>query len=237
LKKNRIANLIFIFIIIQLLSGFYLPANAQIKKNFYPISDSYVTNQYPENNYGNLDCLTVANYTDKVAYVFIMFDLSDIPNNAYIKSGTLTLQSIYIGRSREFALLVPNSVGAYKSENINWEETEINWNNKPECSEDNWLDSRPVNVPDDVDIWDISNGIRDNGTYLITTTGKLTIVLKAYHEETGFYSKESDYSPKLKIKYLERDPIIIIQIIVAVSVIAVVILVGYIYLRRRRKKK
>jgi len=202
--------------------------NAQVNKSFYPVADSYVRDHYQENNYGNLDYLMVANYTDKIAFTFIMFDLSDIPNDAYIDLGTFKLKSKYIGRGlTKYDLLVPNSIGVCKSEDISWIETDINWNNKPEFSQE------PITVdgvfrPDSWETWEI--------TEAIIPGEKLTLVLKAYHEETGFYSRESDYCPELEITYIERGPIIIVQIIVAVSAISVIILVGFIFLRRRRRK-
>jgi len=229
LKKYIKINLTFILIIFQFLLVFYIPVNAQVNKSFYPVADSYVRDHYQENNYGNLDYLMIANYTDKIAFSFIMFDLSDLPNDAYINLGTLKLKSKYIGRGLiKYDLLSPNSIGVCKSENITWIETDINWNNKPEFSQET-ISIDGVYSPDTWGTWEI--------TEVIIPGEKLTIVLKAYHEETGFYSRESDYCPELEIEYLERGFIIIVQIIVAVSAISVIILVSFIYMRRRRSKK
>lgn len=214
----------FIFMMLLLSVVYFVPVNAAEIKIFYPIADAYVSSRYPDENFGKKNYLLVANETIESAFAFIMFDLSDVPHDAYVESARLKLKMESLVRWEYY---VPNSVGAYRSFDIAWMETEITWNTKPEFMAEA-ITSAYAHEAGQWSSWDVTEAVKAGE--------KLTIILKAWDADTRFYSRESEYKPELEITYLERGFITLVQVLIAICVVAVVV-VGIIFVIIRRRKK
>lgn len=112
----------YIFII-----GLIVPVKAQQTNEFHPVADSYVSEMYPDKNYGNESYVCA---TNKSSIAYFKFDISSIPTDDYVDSAQLNLkvQSLRSGLIL-WEYFYPNSVNAYFTTNVEWNENDINWNN------------------------------------------------------------------------------------------------------------
>lgn len=94
----------------------------------YPIADSYVNESSPDTNYGNYTRLKIK-CNSYSRYAYIMFDLSSLPPDATIIDANLWLTLTDIDGYGEWGV----TIGAHYCSNNSWNETEITWNNKPDC--------------------------------------------------------------------------------------------------------
>ena len=187
---------------------------AQQTIEFHPVADSYVFEIHPDENYGNE---TIVCATNKSLIVYLKFDISSIPTNDYVDSAQLNLKveelksGIIIWKS-----FYPNSVNAYYTTNVEWNENDINWNNKPEFNPD-VTDYDHASGDEDWCDWDITEVARENRIF--------TIVLKNADIMTHFYSRESVYPPTLEVSYTEQSTYNLIQMVQ--NILSLIIVVGF----------
>ena len=227
MKYRAITRFFLVLLLLSLVS--IQSVNADETLIFSPIADAYVLPSKPDDNNEPAEYLWVSLNS---SLAFILFDLSDIPADAYIKSVQLQLKVKYLGTLglSPIESIWPNRVAAFQSLNTSWSETEITWNNKPEVVLET-LDYDSANTLEDLCTWKITDAV--------TVGENLTVVLKAWDNKAGFYPRESEYGPELEIIYtMERPPeppILLIQVIVAICAIAVVGAIIYIKVRHRKK--
>jgi len=175
-------------------------------KILFPIADSYVDSDESDHNFGEEERLQVYYYKwvfiTKQRFVYLMFNLSDIPAGIIIVSADLRL----FAESAQAAL----NIGAHYCSDNSWEETEITWNNKPSWSEEP-TDIESVSVSNSWFDWNIKSDVE---SVLQSNDTLLTILLTP--EETGnkdltvvFYSRQAElteYRPKLVITYNKIQP-------------------------------
>jgi hypothetical protein len=170
----------------------------------YSIADSYVNASSPDTNYGNdQDLIVNASSTDlSQNFIYVKFDLSTIPQNAYIVSASLQLRlsgfsNLYYG------IMGPGDrINAYYCPDNSWTETGITYNNKPtfnSASTDYW--SPGIFISYGYKSWDITEDVKT-----ALPIGELTEVIK-FSDKNGDYgharyqSKEATNKPKLEIQY------------------------------------
>jgi uncharacterized membrane protein len=126
---------------------------AQAALALSPFDDAYVTDQNPDNNYGDRYNLLVGRYTTYWENAFLKFDLTDIPSNATIKEARVYLwcYSTYAG----------TGVGAYPVNNDDWDEFTITWNNAPSFDINSRLDNKNVIFMNEVYYWDVTSFVAD----------------------------------------------------------------------------
>jgi len=160
----------------------------------YPIADSYVSSENPDTNYGNATSL-ILYINSRERYAYTMFDLSSIPSNATILSGTLWLSLRGISGFSA-------SIGAYHCNDTSWTELGITWNNKPSfapkatgtCYFYGWVSLGYYG-------WSVTADVK-----AAFSTGKLTEVLKFVRSDlytsASFGSRETTYGPELVVVYV-----------------------------------
>lgn len=222
----------YIFIIVLLIFGILITQNEALQTiEFHPVADSYVSDMHPDENYGNE---TIVCATNQSLIVYLKFDISSIPTDDYVdlaqlnlkveelKSGIIIWERFY-----------PNSVNAYYTTHVEWNENDINWNNKPEFNPD-VIDYDDVSKDEDWSDWDITEVARENRIF--------TIVLKNADIRTQFYSRESVYPPTLEVSFIEQSTYNLIQMgedILSWLIIGgfFAALLGGLYHIRRKKRK
>jgi len=123
---------------------------------------------------------------------YVRFNLSDIPANATIESIELKLKSkTFIPQGNRW-IRVANS-------SIEWTENEITWDNKPE--RDRWLDTKWIELMEEWYSWDCTDAAINKEN--------LSLALELLEGMDGlvvFYSRESEYKPRLEVKYTIEEP-------------------------------
>jgi len=112
-----------------------------------PTDDSYVAEGNPDTNYGFATSLFIQSYTEEFKNVrtYLKFDLSSIPDDAFITGATLRLYCW----SALYASVDADLYGIYEQ----FEEGTITWNNQPWNQEyDPFLTSRYMSI-NDSDRW------------------------------------------------------------------------------------
>jgi hypothetical protein len=109
-----------------------LPQSSEFFVTLYPTADSYISSANPNTNYGTAPDLQVSllgfipNVESK--RTLIAYDLSGIPANAVILTATLRLYGTITAAaldSPESLTIIPYSIDSP------WEETAVNWSNRP----------------------------------------------------------------------------------------------------------
>lgn len=163
----------------------------------FPVADTYSVSEQENVNRGTSEHMEVYYYYEKweyiednvtkyaledYSYVYIMFDLTQVPDNFIVDHASLTL---YVWMS-----IYPISVGSFLLPTNDWNETSLTWSNAPVAlhySSDNVY----VSAEDMTYSWDVSDFVR-------TTFGvcSLTIVLKPTMSGEGvgwaFFSARED---------------------------------------------
>ena len=195
--------------------------------------DSYVSSDQPNTNKGDYSHLFVYNETDELnttrAYnAWLKFNLSDIPSNATINSAVLRVHTGLSGTG-----LV--GVGVFLCNDTSWDEYTITWNTTPPL-----FSSEPIatlnvstsNTDYDFNVTDAVEG--ETMTCLV-----LKLILKAKYDggQADFYSRESDYAPKLIVDYVLEPPAFDWGLAAALATFVIVVpaAVG-VYLYRKVKK-
>jgi len=216
-KKMDKKVLIFTLMLLVLLASFsvtsYLPqvvatyiGPTETTTTLYSIADSYVNASSPDTNYGNAQKLIVkASPSDLVQnLIYVKFDISTIPQNAYIISATLQLSL------SDFSNLIyvigiggtSDRISAYYCPDNSWTESGITYNNKPTFNAeftDYWTGFGMVFLG--YKSWDITEDVKTS-----LPAGALTEVLKFSNKNSGYgdaeyQSKEATNKPKLEIQY------------------------------------
>jgi len=219
-----IINLIFIISLI-------IPIKAKQTDQFHPIADSYVSEIYPDENYGNETYICA---TNESTIAYIKFDITPIPIDDYVNSAQLNLK---VQKLRSGIILwdyhYPNSVVAYYTTNVEWNENDITWNNKPEFNPDA-IDYDHASSVGNWSDWNITEVARENRMF--------TIVLKNADIRTEFYSRESDFIPTLVISYTEKSTSDLIELgfnilrwLIFIGFFAALLGIIYIIIRKKRK--
>jgi len=219
MKFFLIAVMLITLILGSFLANSYVP---QVAASFigstntvtlYSIADSYVNASSPDTNYGDEQYLYVnASSTDlSQNLIYVNFDFSSIPQNAYIVSANLKL------RFSEFSNLYygimggGDAVGAYYCSDNSWAELGITWNNRP-TFDDTHTGSWGVGMFAyyGYDSLDVTGDVKK-----ALPLGALTEVLKFWRKNDGygfakFQSKEATNKPKLEIEYT-TEPVFEVQ--------------------------
>jgi len=136
-----------------------------------PVADAYVRSDTPNTNYGDEDLLYVA-FNSKFDYTYLMFDFSDVPQEAYIISAELRLYLVTTGGS--IYGLPADRIGVYYCSDTSWVENEITWINKPPFdpdATDTWSFSL-MYYTHEYKLWDVTEDVKR-----AFASGKLTEVL------------------------------------------------------------
>ena len=172
---------------------------------FNPTADSYVSEGYPDDNYGTDNCLYIQSSTVdwKNMRSYLQFDVSSIPDDAVITDVSLRLFCL-------FALIADTWSDLYGFDDA-WSEDTVTWNNQP-CNpySDPVLASREMTSGDatswcEWSCFDLTQYVRD---HLADDT--VNLMLKTYIEnDAGLYSFWSnDYTennPELVINYVDSQ--------------------------------
>lgn len=168
----------------------------------YPIADSYVDSSNPGNNYGGSTSLFVKNL--KFEYIpniimnaYLMFNLSNLPPEATIRSATLTINVFWIGST--------TSIYVHYCPSASWNELSITWMNAPEY-EKTPISMAVVAKEGESPPFDVTQAVQR-----AWNTAKVFTLVMTSEEKTGFgdflqfYSREAagrGYRPQLKIEYV-----------------------------------
>ena len=220
MKFFLIAVMLITLILGSFLANSYVP---QVAASFigstntvtlYSIADSYVNASSPDTNYGNDQYLYVnASSTDlSQNLIYVKFDLSGMPQNAYIVSASLKLY--FSGFSNLYYGIMGggDAAGAYYCPDNSWTETGIAWNNKPTFNETHTGSSGfgYMFANYGYKSWDITVDVKTS-----LPLGTLTEVLKFNNKNDGYgyakyQSKEATNKPKLEIEYT-TEPVFEVQ--------------------------
>lgn len=165
-----------------------------------PVADSVVSSLEPDRNYGDLGYLTVDYREHEYIYIYIMFNLSEIPSGLEIINASLQLYNI--DRSRSGL-----NVSAHYCPDDTWNETEITWDSMPSFS---FEPDRSVQISK-THIWynwTLTDRVRDiiaSEDKLLTEVLKLDVTPSDGVFMATFYSRDSphglDYGPRLTISF------------------------------------
>ncbi|MDC0449219.1 DNRLRE domain-containing protein [bacterium] len=184
--------------------GTVLTAESQLEEAPV-IEDTWIYSKYPGSAYNDYDYLSVGFETlgiDK-ARALILFDITEIPQNADIESAVLS-----IGQSDLIYTHSPAHTNTFKASlhriKDSWNGSDVSWENRPSQSYtpiSEWtLDSNTaeynIDVTEVVQIW--TEG--EFGNYGFMIEG----VFEAQDYMVRFYSNESSHEPVLRVRY--RDP-------------------------------
>jgi PKD repeat protein len=161
-----------------------------------PIADAYVDSAEPYTNFGKDDGLWVygGKYLEQEKITYLKFDLSGVPSGSTIHSAKLELHSSV---SSGFGIL------CYRSTDISWGESTIDWTNKPSYSGE-YVEYDLGWEIDSEYSWEDKNFVQN-----ALSSGKITLVLVDDDSDYSssielFESRESsiDYMrPELTIEY------------------------------------
>lgn len=170
----------------------------------YSIADAYVNASSPGTNYGNDQNLFVNASSSDLSqnFMYVKFDLSTLPQNAYIVSASLQLRLSGFSNLYYGIIGGGDRINAYYCSDNSWTETGITYNNKPTfntASTDYW--SPGMFISYGYKSWDITEDVKT-----ALPIGELTEVIK-FSDKNGDYgharyqSKEATNKPKLEIQY------------------------------------
>lgn len=180
-----------------------------------PTDDSFVSISFPDLNFDNhdthflykqLEIHAGTTPTSGIKRAYLMFDLTEIPDNSVITHASLWL---YL-RSDNTGLATP--VYVHQVGDDSWNENEITWNNQPGSATSTTLAGRTLSGNGWRD-WDLMQlGLWDYASDL--TDNDLSLLVKFLYEGSGsdwdkFRSREDTYSGGTRHPYLyiEYQPI------------------------------
>ena len=211
MKFFPVKVMIVTLILASFSATFYLPQVAATYigpsdfATIYSIADSYVKASSPDTNYGNDQQLYVnGSSTDlSLNFIYVKFDLSSIPQNAYIISANM---SLWLSDSSNLYYSLGgtgDTIGAYYCPDNSWTETGITYNNKPAFNAaftDYW--EVGVLISEGYKSWDITEDVKTS-----LPVGALTEALRFSNKNNihpgwaEYQSKETTNKPKLEIQY------------------------------------
>jgi hypothetical protein len=203
-----------------------------------PVEDSDVTSEFPERKSGS-EWLLEVRTTNFETLPFLLFDLSEVPSDARITGASLQLFTASVATSSYPTPIV----GVHYSENNDWTEDGITYNNKPAFSPEP-VDSVNVTQAQRLYEWNVTDTV---STTIQGGNKKLTLVLKAETRGiAGFYSAEqpadplNDIHPRLRVTYLaprqsDTNPALtILTAIIIAGAAAITLTVAYTRLKKRK---
>jgi len=218
-KSFLIAMMLITLFLVSFLADSYVPQatasyiGSTTTVTLYSIADSYVNASSPDTNYGDEQYLYVnGNSTDLSRnLIYVNFDLSSIPQNAYIVSANLELRLSGFSNLYYGIIGGGDSIGAYYCSDNSWAELGITWNNRPEFDDTHtgsWGTGMFVYYT--YKSWDVTGDVKKS-----LPLGALTEVLKFWRKNDGygyaeFQSKEATNKPKLEIEYT-TEPVFEVQ--------------------------
>ena len=168
------------------------------KLSFNSIDDTFVNENVPNDNMGSALHLRVRGLTNLQIYTLVKFDVSSMPKDATIVSGTLKL--FYYQEPGE-GNPIGHTLNIYRITS-DWNENVVTWNTQP--SHEQTITSS-MNIPFTPDVWvswDVTNDVKefiDNGE---TNYGWKIIDTSYDSDMPYFHSKEYGSSiPYLEIEY------------------------------------
>ena len=180
--------IVILFIITPVLS------NADVRA-IYPTNDTFVSENFPDTNYGDRDYFTIG-YISGSVVALLEFDLSayagttinwaNLNLRVYTNGGSFPTDSLYIAFN-----------------DIGWDEGTVKWNNKPGI-----VDPTPISSPSTYDWWvidvtdwvqDIVNGTIDNYGFQIFKYNSVSNWFSMRSKEYG----TTTYRPKLIFDFEE----------------------------------
>jgi signal peptidase len=179
-----------------------------------PVDDAFVKSKTPDTNYGDKKIIMITNINDKIINEgFLKFDLSGLPDDAYITSAKLYLYGLGISFGKNIGIphsegfnpsskfLSPARVDILFVKNDSWDEDEITWSNKP--SAEDILDIQPIGFPGWYS-WDVTSKVKeefenDKIISLMLSTDKGLAILLSKELEKG--------KPYLFIEYSSANPV------------------------------
>jgi len=137
MKKIRVISIFFIFIILILISFLPSTSSLTIGSNilyFYPDHDSWVNQQYPNNNYGDSDTLNFQydSRNTKNYWIYVMINLYMIDDAI---QDNITDVTFYMNKYGESVLHTYEHLNMKNVSDKTWDEDSIIWNNKPAMSD------------------------------------------------------------------------------------------------------
>lgn len=193
-KVSYLSLILQVLVVIGLLAGVVIAgkmsfdgrSNAATSTNqtvvVGPLGDTYVNSDYPKKNYGTQDQLVVDATNNRVSYV--LFDLS-----AYSAQEVQKATFEFRVKSRS---VKPSQV--YAVTDTSWDETTLTYEKRPAFG--STVASFGPTVNNQVVGIDITSLVRQN------LGKKFALAMKATTTDgTGIYSKESDFSPQVKVTF------------------------------------
>jgi len=128
-----------------------------------PTDDSYIRENYPNNNYGSDSALYLRDRDGYTYRIYIRFDLSSIPSGATINTAKLRLY--YYDYSDLYDDPAGKQVDVHRVTGGSWSEDTITWNNAPAYDS---TATSSTNMPSSFGWveWDVTDDVQDmvNGT-------------------------------------------------------------------------
>jgi len=219
MKFFLIAVMLTTLILASFVADFYVPQatasyiGSTTTATLYSVADSYVNASSPNTNYGDEQHLYVNASSADLSQdmVYVNFDFSSIPQNAYIISAKLELQLSGFSNLYYGIMGGGDSIGAYYCSDNSWAELGITWNNRPTFND---TPTRSAGfgmfIYYTYKSWDVTEDVTKS-----LPLGALTEVLKFSSKNDGyghaeFQSKEATNKPKLEIEYT-TEPVFEVQ--------------------------
>ncbi len=188
---KRIVSVLFAILILALLN-LASTSYAQETKTLESIADTCVTNLEQHACNATEPSLQVGHFYVQAWITYLLFDLSEIPAGATIDSVILML------KSKTYAIEHSRLISAFSC-SADWVETEITWDSKPLL--DKPIGTRMIDLIEEWYSWEHSY-LTNAAEEAFNGGENLSVALKT--DVTGlvwFYSRESDYAPKLEVTY------------------------------------
>ena len=151
--------------------------------------DSQVKEDKPDTNEGTNDRVEVKAQTNKVARVFLQFDLSSIPSTATIDTALV----------RTLIETPPNASETYEAQRAAaaWDELTITWNNQPGVS-GTAVTTQTGTTGGVWNEWGVGADVQDFVDGTATNNGwRIKAQDEASNEKTKYHSKENIIDPSL----------------------------------------
>jgi len=191
---------------------------AHAARAIVPTDDAYVRIDQPDSNFGGEYKMYVGTYATYLQNTFLKFDLSSIPAGSTIQGAKLYLwcYGVYAGAG----------VRAHPVDNDDWSEGTLTWNAAPSFDNEDILDNKYINIPNQVYFWDATNFVAEQfaGDKIVSLVLTPPPSTPASHN-ASFSAKENlDWYPYLAVVYTAPSEGISPWIYVGAVVVIVVIL-------------
>jgi len=158
---------------------------------YYPSDDTYINVRSGDSNYGSSTPMEVHGTSGWYEYIFIKFQLTNIPSGA----GSVASATLYM--RAEYKSSTCGDILVHEQDNDDWSESILTWNNAPSPKYGDEI-SRIGPPPSSTWVsWDVRAWVDEqfNGDKVVS------MVLTSTNEWCKFDAKESDYDPYLVVTY------------------------------------